>query len=146
MTHFPISIIFLIISKFQFFDIDKLPIISEMQIYRLPIIFHRYIVHPYLWQNHPPSHPPFRHHRTIPSEKFPDCCIGKSRFINGDGGHFPWISRRKWNHQIWWQYRCWPIFFCTSKDWSAGRFTKIGENLYELQIFSFIFSQYQAII
>ena len=113
MSHFPISIIFLIISKFQFLDIDKLPIISEMPIYRLPIIFHRYIVHPYLWQNHPA--PPFRHHRTIPSEKFPDCCIGKSRFINGDGGHFPWISRRKWNHQIWWQYRCWPIFSVQAK-------------------------------
>ena len=39
---------FLIISKFPFFDIDKLPIISEIPIYRLSIICHRYIVHPYL--------------------------------------------------------------------------------------------------
>ena len=142
MSHFPISIIFLIISKFQFFDIDKLPIISEMPIYRLPIIFHRYIVPPYLWQNHPPL-PPLSA-TTAPShlKSFQIVALAKV----GDGGHFPWISRRKWNHQIWWQYRCWPIFFCTSKDWSAGRFTKIGENLYELQIFSFIFSQSQAII
>ena len=41
---------FSIISKFPFFDIDKLPIISEIPIYRLSIIFHRYIAHPYLGQ------------------------------------------------------------------------------------------------
>ena len=41
--HFPISII----SKLTFFDIDKLPIVSEMPIYRLSIIFDRYIAHPY---------------------------------------------------------------------------------------------------
>ena len=34
--------------KVPIFDIDKLPIISEILIYRLSIIFHRYIVHPYL--------------------------------------------------------------------------------------------------
>ena len=38
---------FSIISRFPFFDIDKLPISSEKQIYRRSIIFHRYIVHPY---------------------------------------------------------------------------------------------------
>ena len=38
----------MIISKFPFFDSDKLPIISEIPIYRLSIIFHRYIAHPYL--------------------------------------------------------------------------------------------------
>ena len=42
--HFSISII----SKLPLFDIDKLPIISEIPIYRLSIIFHRYIAHPYL--------------------------------------------------------------------------------------------------
>ena len=44
---------FSIISKFPFFDIDKLPIISEIPIYRLSIIFHRYIVHPYPWSKLP---------------------------------------------------------------------------------------------
>ena len=38
---------FSIISKLPFFDIDKLPIISKIPIYRLSIIFHRYIAHPY---------------------------------------------------------------------------------------------------
>ena len=44
---FSMSIFFLIISKFQFLYIDKLPIISEMPIYRLSISFYRYIVHPW---------------------------------------------------------------------------------------------------
>ena len=43
LMHFPISII----SKFPFFYIDKLLIISEILIYRLSNFFHRYIGHPY---------------------------------------------------------------------------------------------------
>ena len=44
----------MIFSKFKMFYIDNLPIISEMPIYWLSIIFHWYIVHPYqghsLWK------------------------------------------------------------------------------------------------
>lgn len=52
---------------------------------------------------------------TGPLGYFSRFCISKNRFINGDGGHFLWILRRKRNHQIWWQYRCWPIFSVQAK-------------------------------
>ena len=45
--HLPISN-FSITSKLLFFNIDKLPIISEILIYRLLIIFHRYFARPYI--------------------------------------------------------------------------------------------------
>ena len=151
MSHFSISIIFLIISKFQFFDIDKLPIISEMPIYRLPIIFHRYLV--LIIEPQPP--PPPLSATTAPShlKSFQSVALAKvglwmvmadtsrefqeeneiTKFGDniGVGQFFLYKQRLKcWKvHQNWWKF-VWiaNIFFNFSTKKFYKNVTKIGEN------------------